>query len=112
MGRLIYGTAWKKEETDKLVYCALKEGFREISTAAQPINYEEALVALGVRRAIDTGVVARPDVSVRSPLFSVSSCLPSVWNFPQQFSQGPSLTAHHRSRLRSPLPTTRPSGRW
>lgn len=88
MGRLIYGTAWKKEETDKLVYCALKEGFREISTAAQPINYEEALVALGVRRAIDTSVVARRDVSVRSPLFSVSSCLLSVWNLHSSSHKG------------------------
>lgn len=66
MGRLIYGTAWKKEQTDKLVYCALKEGFRAVSTASQPSNYEEALVALGVRRAIDADVVSRRDVSIQT----------------------------------------------
>lgn len=82
MGRLIYGTAWKKEETDRLVYCALKEGFRALSTAAQPLNYEEKLVALGVRRAIDNRVVSRRDVFVRSPLLSVSSCLASMRSFP------------------------------
>lgn len=91
MGRLIYGTAWKKEETDKLVYRALKEGFMAISTAAQPKNYEEALVALGVRRAIDAGLVSRRDVFVRSSLFSVSSCLPLMRNIHRKFSQGPHL---------------------
>lgn len=72
MGRLIYGTAWKKEETDKLVYRALEQGFRAISTAAQPKNYEEALVGRGVRQAIKAGVVSRRDVSVRfSPALSI-----------------------------------------
>lgn len=75
MGRLIYGTAWKKEETGMLVYRALEEGFRTISTAAQPKNYEEDLVAQGVQRAIDAGVVSRRDVSVRSPLLPLSACL-------------------------------------
>ncbi|KAH8778677.1 NADP-dependent oxidoreductase domain-containing protein [Diaporthe sp. PMI_573] len=66
MGRLIYGTAWKKDDTDKLVYCALEAGFRAISTAAQPENYEEALVAQGVGRAINAGVVPRRDVSIQT----------------------------------------------
>ncbi|KAG8164030.1 hypothetical protein KVR01_005948 [Diaporthe batatas] len=66
MGRLIYGTAWKKEETDRLVYCALEEGFRTISTAAQPKNYDEGLVARGVQKAIDAGVVSRRDVSIQT----------------------------------------------
>lgn len=81
MGRLIYGTAWKKEETDKLVYRALEKGFRAVSTAAQPKNYEEALVALGVQQAIKAGVVSRRDVSVRSPLSSVPPCHPLMRSF-------------------------------
>lgn len=80
MGKLIYGTAWKKEETDVLVCRALKEGFRAISTAAQPKNYEEALVAMGVQQAIDTGVVSRRDVCVRSSLLTLSACLPLMRN--------------------------------
>lgn len=87
MGRLIYGTAWKKEQTGELVYCALKEGFRAVSTGAQPENYEEALVASGIRRAIDAGEVSRQDVSVRSPLSSVSSCLPSMGSCLKHTSQ-------------------------
>ena len=33
---MIYGTAWKKENTTTLVYEALMEGFRAIDTACQP----------------------------------------------------------------------------
>lgn len=88
MGRLIYGTAWKKEETDRLVYCALKEGFQAVSTAAQPKNYEEALVALGVQRAIKEGVISRRDVSVRSPLSSVPPCHPLMRSFHSNSHKG------------------------
>lgn len=49
-----------------LVYRAIKEGFRAISTAAQPKNYEESLVALGVQQAIDTGLVLRRDVYIQT----------------------------------------------
>lgn len=64
MPRLIYGTAWKKEETADLVYEAIKAGFRGIDTAAQPKHYREDLVAEGVKRAISEGIVSRKDLYV------------------------------------------------
>jgi len=64
MPRLLYGTAWKKDDTAELVYQALKAGFRGIDTAAQPKHYREDLVAQGVRRAIAEGIVTRQDLFV------------------------------------------------
>ncbi|WP_345987071.1 aldo/keto reductase [Sulfurimonas sp. HSL1-2] len=53
MPTLIYGTAWKKEQTAPLVEAALRCGFRGIDTACQPRHYHEAGVgeALEVMRA-------------------------------------------------------------
>ncbi len=42
MPNLIYGTAWKKERTAKLVVKAVQAGFRGIDTACQPKHYHEA----------------------------------------------------------------------
>lgn len=44
MPKIIYGTAWKKEQTTRLVMEALKAGFRGIDTACQPKHYAEPLV--------------------------------------------------------------------
>ncbi|HTT38368.1 MAG TPA: hypothetical protein VMH32_11960 [Burkholderiales bacterium] len=44
--RIIYGTAWKKLQTEPLVALALQHGFRGIDTACQPKHYHEA-VSLG-----------------------------------------------------------------
>lgn len=40
----MYGTAWKKEATARLVRLAVASGFRAVDTANQPIHYDEALV--------------------------------------------------------------------
>ncbi|CAB9519404.1 Deoxymugineic acid synthase 1 [Seminavis robusta] len=42
MPRMLYGCAWKKEKTKKLVLKALRNGFRGFDTAAQPKHYFEA----------------------------------------------------------------------
>ncbi|MFN8672710.1 MAG: aldo/keto reductase [Candidatus Sericytochromatia bacterium] len=44
MPKLIYGTAWKKENTTKFVINAIKLGFKGIDTACQPKHYNEKLV--------------------------------------------------------------------
>jgi diketogulonate reductase-like aldo/keto reductase len=62
--KLVYGTAWKKDQTADLVYLALKTGFRGIDTAAQPKHYDERGVATGVRRAIGEGIIKREDLFV------------------------------------------------
>jgi diketogulonate reductase-like aldo/keto reductase len=63
--KLVYGTAWKKEQTADLVYTALKAGFRGIDTAAQPKHYDELGVATGVKRAVTEGIIKRGDLFVR-----------------------------------------------
>ncbi|KAM3506850.1 hypothetical protein MY10362_002102 [Beauveria mimosiformis] len=66
MPKLVYGTAWKKDETVKLVYTALKAGFRGIDTAAQPKHYDEQGVGAGLKRAVLEGIVKREDVFIQT----------------------------------------------
>lgn len=61
---LVYGTAWKKERTEDLVYKALKNGYRGIDTAAQPKHYNEPGVGAGVKKAVAEGLVRREDLFV------------------------------------------------
>jgi len=56
MPRLIYGTAWKEEETARLVRLALEAGFRGIDTANQRRHYHEAGVGEGLRAAGIQGI--------------------------------------------------------
>jgi len=49
MPRLIYGTAWKEDETARLVRLALEAGFRGIDTANQRRHYHEAGVGEALR---------------------------------------------------------------
>ena len=63
---MIYGTAWKKEETSSLVYQALKEGFRAIDTAGQPRHYQEELVGIGIKKAFDEGLLKRDELYVQT----------------------------------------------
>ncbi|KAI6778773.1 uncharacterized protein J7T54_007426 [Emericellopsis cladophorae] len=72
MPRMMYGTAWKKEQTADLVYKAIKAGFRALDTAAQPKHYNEAGVGEGVRRAIREGIVRRQDLWIQSKFTSAS----------------------------------------
>jgi diketogulonate reductase-like aldo/keto reductase len=61
----IYGTAWKKDQTKRLVKEALDAGFRKVDTAAQPKHYQEDLVGEGLRDAYTQGIVRREDLIVR-----------------------------------------------
>lgn len=53
---MIYGTAWKKENTTDLVYEALIQGFKAVDTACQPKHYREDLVGLGLLKAYESGI--------------------------------------------------------
>ena len=53
---MIYGTAWKKENTTNLVFEALKQGFKGIDTACQPKHYREDLVGFGLQKAYEIGI--------------------------------------------------------
>ena len=52
----MYGTAWKKEATARLVQLAVESGFGAIDTANQLIHYQEALVGEGLQSLAAKGV--------------------------------------------------------
>jgi diketogulonate reductase-like aldo/keto reductase len=54
--RIIYGTAWKKADTARLVRTAILLGFRGVDTACQPKHYNEAGVGAGVVECLNHGV--------------------------------------------------------
>jgi len=56
MPTMIYGTAWKKEQTSELVYQAISCGFRGIDTAGQPKHYQEKLVGEGLLKVYEKGI--------------------------------------------------------
>jgi diketogulonate reductase-like aldo/keto reductase len=53
--RILYGTAWKKDDSERLVRTALIQGFRGIDTACQPKHYNEAGVGAGVAALLASG---------------------------------------------------------
>jgi diketogulonate reductase-like aldo/keto reductase len=65
MPKLIYGTAWKKEQTADLVVTAIRAGFRGIDTACQPKHYNEPQVGEALRRLQAEGI-ARDDLFVQT----------------------------------------------
>jgi diketogulonate reductase-like aldo/keto reductase len=54
--RIIYGTAWKKTATERLVRTAIQQGFRGIDTACQPKHYNEAGVGAAVGACLKAGL--------------------------------------------------------
>lgn len=62
----LYGTAWKQDETQRLVQLALQQGFRGIDTANQRRHYHEAAVGLAITASITTGLVTRDDIFLQS----------------------------------------------
>jgi diketogulonate reductase-like aldo/keto reductase len=65
--RILYGTAWKKEETESLVRTAILQGFRGIDTACQPKHYHEAGVGAGL-----SGTLARTDLYLQTKFTTLS----------------------------------------
>ena len=64
--RLVYGTAWKEAETERLVALALRQGFRGVDTANQRKHYDEAAVGRAVTAAINAGVVKRDELFLQT----------------------------------------------
>jgi len=69
--KILYGTAWKKNETEQLVAMALQEGFRGIDTACQPRHYNEPGVGAGIAAALG-GNLQRADLYVQTKFTPVS----------------------------------------
>jgi len=68
---LVYGTAWKKEETARLVSRAIVAGFRHVDTACQPKHYNEAGVGEGIAAALDQLQMDREDIYIQTKYTSI-----------------------------------------
>ncbi len=69
--RIIYGTAWKKAATERLVNLAIQSGFRGIDTACQPKHYDEPGVGAGVAASLGRGL-SRADLYLQTKFTSLS----------------------------------------
>jgi diketogulonate reductase-like aldo/keto reductase len=65
MPRILYGTAWKKDDTEALVATALQEGFRGVDTACQPRHYNEPGVGAGIAAALGSNL-QRADLYIQT----------------------------------------------
>lgn len=61
-----YGTAWKEDDTARLVRLALEAGFRAIDTANQRKHYHEAGVGQALASAFADGLVRREDLFLQT----------------------------------------------
>jgi len=66
----MYGTAWKKEATARLVELAVRSGFTAIDTANQLIHYQEALVGEALQ-ALNAKGVKRESLFLQTKFTSV-----------------------------------------
>ncbi len=64
--RFLYGTAWKEDQTQRLVELAIAQGFRGIDTANQRKHYCEAAVGQAIAAAISNGIVTRDDLFLQT----------------------------------------------
>ena len=63
---MIYGTAWKKDETARLVEEAITVGFRAIDTACQPKHYNEQQVGAGITQALKANHLTREELFIQT----------------------------------------------
>jgi len=75
--RILYGTAWKKDDTEVLVRTAILQGFRGIDTACQPKHYHEPGVGAAVASVLDGkllngGELSRKDLYLQTKFTPLS----------------------------------------
>ncbi|UCH89653.1 MAG: aldo/keto reductase [Thermoplasmata archaeon] len=62
----IYGTAWKEDDTERLTFTALKEGFMGVDTANQRRHYVEAMVGSAVARILKEEIRRREELFIQT----------------------------------------------
>jgi diketogulonate reductase-like aldo/keto reductase len=72
MPQLIYGTAWKEEQSASLVEQAIQTGFRGIDTACQPKHYNEAGVGDGIAACVKQGLLTRSELYLQTKFTPLS----------------------------------------
>ena len=68
MPKIIYGTAWKRAQTERFVTLAIRHGFRGVDTACQPKHYDEALFRYLTQREIVPLTGTRSPIHMREDL--------------------------------------------
>jgi len=68
---ILYGTAWKEDETKRLVIQALNAGFRGIDTANQRRHYFEEAVGDAIQQFLITSQETRSDLFIQTKFTSV-----------------------------------------
>ncbi|WP_372370655.1 aldo/keto reductase family protein [Candidatus Uabimicrobium sp. HlEnr_7] len=63
---MMYGTAWKEDQTKPLTIQAIQNGFRSIDTANQRKHYFEVAVGEAVAAVISDGQVSREDLFLQT----------------------------------------------
>lgn len=115
--RIIYGTAWKKADTQRLVNLAIQSGFRGIDTACQPKHYDEASAGGGIAASLKQGL-SRADLYLQTKFTSLSGQDPNRIPYdpkaplPRQVSQSVAVSLKNLQTdhldcvlLHSPMPT-------
>lgn len=76
MPRILYGTAWKGDDTESLVRTAIHRGFRGFDTACQPRHYHEAGVGAAVAACLSGSEtharLARADLYLQTKFTALS----------------------------------------
>jgi diketogulonate reductase-like aldo/keto reductase len=123
--RIIYGTAWKKADTARLVTLAIQSGFRGIDTACQPKHYDEVGVGAGVAASLREGL-SRADLYLQTKFTSLSGQDPDRIPYdrqaplPRQVAQSVAVSLKNLQTdyldcvlLHSPMPTmTQTQSAW
>jgi diketogulonate reductase-like aldo/keto reductase len=64
--KILYGTAWKEDSTQRLVELALEQGIRGIDTANQRRHYHEAGVGDAIAAVIERRLFSRDDLFLQT----------------------------------------------
>jgi len=117
--KILYGTAWKKADTERLVACAIGQGFRGIDTACQPKHYEEPGVGAGVAASLGANL-SRADLYLQTKFTGLSGQDPkripydSEAPIAEQVAQSFAVSLHNLRTdyidclvLHSPLPSAK-----
>lgn len=68
---ILYGTAWKEDDTQRLVTQALTLGFKGIDTANQRRHYFEEAVGLGIQEFLKSSQKRRNDLFLQTKFTSI-----------------------------------------
>ncbi len=69
---ILYGTAWKEDDTQRFVIDALKIGFRGIDTANQRKHYFEEGVGLAIQEFLKSSQIIRRDLFLQTKFTSAN----------------------------------------